>query len=1489
MSRRSVPAPAAGILSALAVSSAIALAMFVVRARPSRPVSEAPAPARTAAVRIPLRFEENRGQAAGGARFLSHGRGYSLALDPTGPSLVLSRPQPGTRDGGSALLPGRGSRPEASAAVRLRLVKSNPAPRLVGEAKQRGIVNYLLGSDPKRWRTRIPTYAKVRYRRVYPGVDLVYHGGQGQLEYDFEVRPGADPSRIRMSTEGAEKVELAENGDLLLHVPGGTITQKKPVAYQVIDGEKREVPASFVLRPSRWGSGGVGEYGSEPDSHTTTLPHSDAEVTFQLARYDATRPLVIDPVLAFSSYLGGDAEDYATAVALDASGCSYVAGYTNSSHLPSAGGRDAFVTKLAADGTGPIYSTYLGGGGEEFARGIAVDASGSACLVGDTYSPDFPTQSPLQSWLSGTSDAFVARLSADGSSLTYSTYLGGSDMERCNAVALDAGGAAYLTGTTGSSDYPTQGSLYSGDGSSCFLTKLAADGQSLGYSTFLGGSGLDAGTGVAVAADGTGWVVGFTSSNDLPTPNGADTSFGGTVDGFAMKVAADGSSLLCGTYLGGGDYDEALAVVVGSDGSAYVTGGTQSGDFPTLSSLYPSQGSDAFVTKIGSNGAIAYSTYLGGGGGDSGYAIAVGADGAAYVTGLTTSGDFPSVDAFDAALSGATDAFVTKLAAGGGSIAYSTYLGGGDVDSGLGIAVTSGGSAWVVGQTQYDVTDFPLVNPVDSVSQGVEAFVARVAVALVAPTGLTVTENASALPVLSWTSGSPDGDGYRVERKRSGDPDPSYAQVLDIPSTTDVVDSSATPGLKYTYRVRAYNATGESAPSSAADFTPSVPTAPSSLSVSLNAEGLAVALIFWEQSRNETGFEVQRSVDGTTFIPLTNAPPRAGTDNQVFYVDPDISGHRRLWYRVRAVNEAAASAALEGTVYMAVTDLAVSEGANLRPVLSWSPRVAPGSMSGFRVERKPTSDAGAAFETALTTSANTGVEDTTATLGVAYTYRVRVLHGTYPAGPPSTEAEFVPSPPQQAPSGLTAGFDAGGLNLVVRWSDNSPNERGFEIEARSALVSPSVIGQAAANATSYVDATVAPYQALPSYRVRAVNDGGGSAWTDLVLASPAPPFGLTAVARSATKISLTWQSNAGNFMGFEIQAKQGAGSFAPIAVLDLLTTSYDDAPLAPNTTYSYRVRSVYHVPGELSVSDWAGPATATTAGDGAPAAPSNLQVFSPERGRVNLTWSDNSGDEAGFKVYRRIAPSGAYSLLTTLPADANTYGDTTTTGDTTYGYTVAAYNDRGTSPVTDEQRVTTLWGPETLTAAAVTTAQVGLTWKDMTLFEDAYSIERQKAGGSFVEAARVSGKVGKNQTLTYTDTGLTSGVVYTYRVRAYNSNATSVFTTNRSITTTGAPEPGLQVTPAVKSYGRVPKGQARTATFTVKNTGKKWEAVTIPALGGAFEVLGSRHFTLKSGATRTFKVRFTAGRVGVYAAELPVRCQHGEVVRVKLDGRSIRN
>lgn len=714
--------------------------------------------------KLPLSFEANQGQTNAQVKFLSRGSSYTLFLTPAEAVLTLRQPSEAketVRTNFKKLetrSPMKSSGTKLETVLRMKLIGANASPKLVGMDQLSGKSNYFTGNDPKKWAVGVPNYAKVKYEEVYPGIDLIYYGNQRQLEYDFIVSPGANPKVITLGFEGVVRangrspLQIDGEGNLVLNTAGGQIQLQKPVIYQEINGIRQKISGGYVLL-----------LGHETRSQTNsagTKPETQYKVGFQVAAYHTGKPLVIDPMLVYSTYLGGSNTDRAYGIAVDSSGNAYVTGETYSLNFPTANPlqgtkvgcdgtpscspNDAFVTKFNATGSQLIYSTYFGGSNEDVGNDIAVDSSENVYLTGQTNSTDFPTWNPAQPFSRGSRDAFVAKLDSSGSQLLYSTYLGGSGSDTGQGITVTKGAkkrvSAYVIGKTTSIDFPTVNAfqqVYGGGAYDAFVAKLNLTGSELVYSTYLGGSADDAARGLAVDSAKNAYVTGLTDSTDFPTTaNPYQPTNSGTDDAFVVKLSRGGSALVYSTYLGSdGGEDQGNGIAVDSAGNAYVTGITRSADFPTKDPLQPTNGSapcidtakdlqeavdevfarcsnDAFVTKLNPAGSeLVYSTYLGGENPDAGYRIAVDALGNAYVSGATFSPNFPTANPVQPVYGGGlSDAFVTKVNPQGSALVYSTYLGGGREEDGYGLAIDPVGNAYVAGVTNS--TDFPTVNPV---------------------------------------------------------------------------------------------------------------------------------------------------------------------------------------------------------------------------------------------------------------------------------------------------------------------------------------------------------------------------------------------------------------------------------------------------------------------------------------------------------------------------------------------------------------------------------------------------------------------------------------------------------------------------------------------------------------------------------------------------------------------------------------------------------
>jgi len=708
--------------------------------------------------KLALHFEANLGQVNEPVRFLLRGEGYVLFLTPAEAVLQTRNVHPGGQTG----------RPHHSAAnerptgglgsaVRIKLLGANPAARVTGLEGLPGRVNYFKGGDAKHWRTNVTTFGRVKYENVWPGVDLVFYASaERQVEHDFVVLPGADPTAIVLGIAGAEDVRLEETGDLVLDLPGARVQLRKPIIHQTLGGTRQEVAGGFVVH-------GLPPPAAEsPDGpfveKAARTGNQERTVSFVIGDYDRDLPLVIDPVLSYSTYLGGGGQDWGAGVAVDTAGCIYLTGTTESADFPTAtgygtppsGNLDCFVVKLTPDGSQMLYTAFLGGGGLEYPAGIAVGSLGHVYVTGGTQSGDFPTTNALQSVNAGSWDAFVARLSPGGDALLYSTYLGGSDADWPVGIAVDALGNAYIAGDTASLDFPTTNALqavFGGKGTlfgtDCFVAKLNSTGSALAYSTFLGGTGDEGPTGLAVDDAGNAHVTGWTSSTNFPTAHALQPhQAGGPSDGFVAKLDPSGASLSYSTYLGGPGWWEAILfgvemrgnIAVDASGNAYVAVFTQDSDyFPAIPGVMKPhlRALQTAVVKLDATGSsVAYTTFLPG----VPVALAVDAVGNVTVAGNRMSYLDPSlgpyfqpVNALQPNYGGNGDAWLCKLKWDGTRLAYATYLGGSGEERVEGIALDKSGNAYVLGQTSS--TNFPTTNALQAAYGGADwdAFLTKIA------------------------------------------------------------------------------------------------------------------------------------------------------------------------------------------------------------------------------------------------------------------------------------------------------------------------------------------------------------------------------------------------------------------------------------------------------------------------------------------------------------------------------------------------------------------------------------------------------------------------------------------------------------------------------------------------------------------------------------------------------------------------------------------
>lgn len=693
--------------------------------------------------KLPLSFEENKGQADPAAKFLARGNGYNLYLKPSEAILSLRNNARGEDQPNSFL--------------RMKLANANAASTIGGVDMLRGKSNYLIGNKGK-YATGVSQFKKVLCENVYAGIDMVYYGNQRQLEYDFVVAPGADPSAIRMAFTGSSKIEVDAAGDLAIHLGDGEIKQHKPVIYQQIGSARKEVAGRYEI---------VSAAKSALD---------ETIVGFSIANYDHGSKLIIDPVLVYATFFGDrpntdrSGDDIGLAIAIDSVGAAYVVGKTGTFELPLVNSIEVvldkysrpdpdpthtiptpfnyhgFITKFLPDGSDIVYSTYIAGSGIDECRAVAVDANGNAFICGSTTSDNFPTKF-AQHVYSGQKDAFLLKLNANASDFIFSTYLGGSLDDSANDLALDPSGNVIVVGTTSSANFITAHPLQPAFGgpagtTDAFVAKFSADGQINIYCTFLGGAGNDTGNGVATDASGNAYVTGSTNSLNFPIANPYQVNLAAGYDAFISKINSSGTLLVYSTYIGGDGDDVGNGIAVDTTGNVYITGSTTSRNYPTISpTILPIQTSnggpmgtsDAFVTKFNVFGSsLIFSTYLGGTMNEVGKRIRIDSRNAIYVSGTTTltagamasQNDFPvapkatpnnpSANTLQPSHSGLADAFLTKFNPTGTPLVYSTFIGSSTheykTDNGTdvivptsvvvnGMAVDNNGNAYLTGST----------------------------------------------------------------------------------------------------------------------------------------------------------------------------------------------------------------------------------------------------------------------------------------------------------------------------------------------------------------------------------------------------------------------------------------------------------------------------------------------------------------------------------------------------------------------------------------------------------------------------------------------------------------------------------------------------------------------------------------------------------------------------------------------------------------------
>jgi len=1023
------------------------------------------------ATRLPLAFVENRGQADPRVRFYAQNSRFTFHFTRDAAMLSFFEAQPGTR----------------GVTLALRFLDSNPEVVIEGDGRAPGAVNYLMGSDPSRWRTELPRYSRLVYRDLWPGIDLLLRPEAATLKYEFRIRPGARFGDIRLAYSGADRLALDANGGLLIHTALGELQDSAPVAYQDIAGARVAVDSAYALQNRR---GEEKEFGFAISS-----------------AYSREHELIIDPGLDYSTLLGGSSDESAAAIAVDASGNAYITGVTQSPDFPTTTGAfdrtgaasnnlDVFVTKLNSTGTALVYSTFIGGSNFDWGRGLVIDSAGNAYVAGQTKSSDFPTTAGAFDRTFNIDscprcgidqyDAFVAKLNATGSALVYSTFLGGFDLDDALAIAIDGSGNAYIGGETGSNNFPVTSGAFDttrNGAFDAFVTKLNAAGSALVYSTYLGGLEVDFVDGAAVDASGNAYMAGITRSADFPTTPGAfDTTQNGQFDVFVTKLNPTGSALAYSTFLGGIDSDSLGGIAVDADANAYVAGATISPDYPTTVGAHDRTpaGNDAFVTKLDPAGAtLLYSTLVGGSASDSAADVIVDGAGNVWIAGTTESADFPTTAgmAFDTTINGGPDAFLAQLDPAGSTLLHGTYIGGASSDAAADLAFDPGSNVIVAGETMSP--DFPTTGGAfDNVFNGDplvfwgDAFVAKFAVGNplpppppAAPTLLSPANDSSpAQPVTFDWSDVSGAASYRIQIDDSS----TFTTPLvvnQIVTASQFTAGALAGGTRHYWRVHGINSAGTAGDwSTVWRFRPGpAPSGPTLSSISLHptsvvggntsqgtatltsaapSGGAVVAL----SSSNSTVASVPASV--TVAAGATSATFTVTTTTVAASTSVTISGSYGGATRsaVLTVAPAPASAALSS---ISVTPTSVTGGTTSTGTATLTAAAPSGgaavslSSSNTAVASVPASVTIAAGATSANFTVTTSSVTASASVTITGTYNGVSKSTTLTVNPPAQNATLTVTATGRSGERVTS--NPAGINVAVGSTQSAPFAVGTSI------------------------------------------------------------------------------------------------------------------------------------------------------------------------------------------------------------------------------------------------------------------------------------------------------------------------------------------------------------------------------------------------------------------------------------------------------------
>lgn len=1299
------------------------------------------------------------------------------------------------------------------------------------------------------WQSSVPSYRKLVYRDVWPGIDVEYHGYMDRLEYRLLLQPGASPDAIVMET-GAETLSLDEAGNLTAALEGGQLIMSRPAAWQDTESGRQAVDVRYE-------------------------PLAAGRYRFRLGAYRPEFPLVIDPVLRWSTLIGGGSQTHGTSIAVDASGYLYLTGTTRSENFPTTpgahdlsynGGQDIYVTKIDPTGSGLVYSTYLGGSSFDLSRGIAVDNFGNALVVGETVSADFPvTSGAYRQTPPGDSDIFAFKLNPTGSVLLFSTFLGGSGVDRGYGIAVDPEGSVYVTGITSSANFPTTAAAFdrsfNGQGDA-FVTKFNSSASALVYSTFLGGAAEETGTGIALDSGRNAYITGYTLSPDYPvSATGFDKSLGGGQDAFVTRLNTNGSTIGYSTFLGGADADSAFGIAVFS-GQASITGETASTDFPVTEGAFdttPNGETDAFVSRLNTAGtALDFSTFAGGSGRDAGLAIAVDSRGFISIAGETLSPDLPTTSgAFDRLYGGGgQDGFVIQLDPATPIPVFSTYLGGTGADCAHGIAATADNRICVTGGTasaDFPVTPWAYDNGFNS---HFTAFALRLD-----PAGST-------LDYSTFLGGSADDDGFGIALDGERNVYLTGTTYADnFPSTgPDALAGSG--GDAYVLKIRAdgaglvyatiigggawdrgsgiaVNTDGEAYvtgstlsadfPVTPGSFQTARPGKNDAFALKLNAAGDDLIYSTYLGGPNDdSGNALFLDAGGDLYVtgsagigfPTTAGAYKTSTTSMDAFVtklNPDGTAPLYSTFLGGTGQEYGTALTVDGTGVAYVVGSTTS--ADFPTTSGVFDRSYGGSGDGFLVKIRAEGsglhysvflggggsdipyaialdDLGRPIIAGVTNSANFPLgangfdDDLSGTDGFVVELNPvasSVLYGTFLGGYSYDAIYDMAREPDGNlfVTGETYSFDFpasaaasdttynGGVDaFVTRINPNlgslsySSFLGGVEFDCGWGLAIDE-------SGVWIVGTTASPDFPITGGSYDLTENGGSDIFAARFEIVPDTPSGLQATAYATDAIRLTWQDNSSAETGYSIERKTSAdGSWQTVTTCPADTTLYEDTGLGAGTTHTYRI----YASGVFGISAYSNEASATTF-DVPPEAPSGLAAVAAGPSRIDLTWTDNAGNETGIRVERRLGADGAWGLLATLGANATTYASAGLAANTRYYYRVRAYNAQGSSPWSNVADAVTApdtspAAPTDLSAIAVSAAEIHLAWRDNSVNETAFVLEQKTgAAGSWAPLGMVG------PTLTrYRHLGVTAGQIYSYRVKAVNSGGESAWSNEATAT-----------------------------------------------------------------------------------------------------------